>query len=175
MKKTQMHGLILSTHRGLELCDKIQPELIAWLDLDLELWRPDYNTRYNVFNMLYESYWRGRKKDSQRKILIQARSSGMKLANFLSQGWEKFIPDELRVREEYMQPPYGYILEIECSTIKRGEIIQAFDEAGIFVMDPGDDSQPLYVNVQSLEELKNVPELFGIRAGKSLRIKLRSE
>ncbi|MBQ3693503.1 MAG: hypothetical protein II884_01865 [Synergistaceae bacterium] len=175
MKKTQMHGLILSTHRGLELCSKIQPELIAWLDLDLELWRPDYNTRYNVFNMLYESYWRGRKRDSQRKILIQARKAGMKLANFLSQGWEKFITDELKQREEYMQPPYGYIIEIECSTIKRGEIIQAFDEAGIFVMDPGEDSQPLYVNVNSLDELKNVPELFRIRADKSLRIKLRSE
>ena len=67
------------------------------------------------------------------------------------------------------------MLEIECSTIRRGEILNAFDEAGIFVMDPGDESQPLYVNVESLEELMNVRELFGIRKDKSLRIRLRSE
>lgn len=177
MKKSQLHGLILSTHRGLELCGKIQPELIAWLDLDLELWRPDYNTSYNVFSMLYESYWRERKRDANfnRDILIQARRSGMKLAGYLSQGWEKFIQDELKSREEYMLPPYGYMLELECSTIRRGEILKAFDEAGIFVMDPGDESQPLYVSVNSLDELKNVPELFRIRSDKSLRIKLRSE
>ncbi len=174
-KKSEMHGLILSTHRGLELCSKIKPELIAWLDLDMELWVQDYTTRYNIFSLLYESYWRGRKRNSDRKILIQARRSGMRLANYLSQGWEKFIPDELKTREEYMQPPYGYVLEIECSKIKRGEILNAFDEAGIFVMDPGDESQPLYVNVQSLDEVMNVHELFGIRSSNSLKITLRSE
>ena len=174
-KKSEMHGLILSTHRGIELCSKVKPELIAWLDLDMELRLQDYTTRYNIFSLLYESYWRGRKRNSDRKILIQARSSGMRLADYLSQGWDKFIPDELKTREEYMQPPYGYILEIECSRIKRGEILKAFDEAGIFVMDPGDESLPLYVNVKSLDEVMNVHELFGIRMSKSLRIKLRSE
>lgn len=175
VKSSDMHGLILSTYRGLELCGRTNPELIAWLDLDLELCRQDYDTRCNVFSMLYESYWRGRKRDSQRKILIQARKSGMRLAGYLSHGWAKFIPDELKSRKEYMLPPYGYMLEIECSTIRRGEILKAFDEAGIFVMDPGDESQPLYVNVESLDELMNVRELFGIRKDKSLRIRLRSE
>lgn len=175
MNKSGLHGLILSTHRGLELCRTLKPELIAWLDLDLELWRHEYNTRYDVFRMLCESYWRGRKRDSQRKILIQSRKSGMRIADYLSQGWDKFIHDELKTRKEYMLPPYGYILEVECSRIKRREIIHAFNEAGIFVMDSGDEAKPLYVNVKSLDEIMNIRELFGIRVSESLKITLRSE
>ena len=175
MKSSGLHGLILSTHRGLELCAKIQPELVAWLDLDLELWRSEYNTRYNLFRMLCESYWLGRKRDSNRQVLIQARKAGMRIAGYLPQGWSRFIPEELKTRKEYMLPPYGYIIEIECSRIKRGEMIRAFDNAGIFVMDPGDESKPLYVNVKTLDEVMNVRELFGIRKNKSLKITLRSE
>ena len=175
VKSSGLHGLILSTHRGLELCAKIQPELVAWLDLDLELWRSEYNTRYNLFRMLCESYWLGRKRDSNRQVLIQARKAGMRIAGYLPQGWSRFIPEELKTRKEYMLPPYGYIIEIECSRIKRGEMIRAFDNAGIFVMDPGDESKPLYVNVKTLDEVMNVRELFGIRKSKSLKITLRSE
>ena len=81
-----MKGLVLSTQRGLELCGNIDPSLVAWLDLDAELWRPDHTNRYDVYSMLLESYWRGRTRDSARKILIQARRKGMRLAEFLREG-----------------------------------------------------------------------------------------
>ena len=151
------HGLILATQRGLELCDKIDPTLIAWLDLDSELWRPDYDTQYRVFKMLWESYWRGRKNNTDRKILIQARPSGMKLAEYLSQGWTKFISQELEARQEFMLPPYNYMLEFHTVGKKlREDILDEFMQADFFVMDPGDSKQPLQMSVDSLESVQEI-------------------
>ena len=174
-----MKGLILSTSRGLELCGKIDPSLVAWLDFDYELWRPEHTNRFSVYSMLLESYWRGRTRDSERKILIQARRKGMRLAEFLAGGWARFIPYELRTRRDFMLPPYGYIAEVECSSkILRGEIMDSLIDAGIFVMDPGDDSQPLYVSTESLEAVRKIlePKIFLRNTKKHyIKITVRSE
>ena len=179
VKVSDINGLILSGHKGLELCGKIDPSLVAWLDLDSELWRMNHDNRFNVYSMLCESYWRGRDSGSERKLLIQARRNGMRLAGFLSGGWGKFIPDELRTREEFLLPPYGYIVEVECSSkTLRDDIINSFFEANIFVMDPGDDSQPFYVSSESLEAVRKIlePKVF-LRNTKSqyINITVRSE
>ena len=141
------NSLILSTQKGLGLCGKIKPSLIAWLDLDLELWRPGYDTRLEVFNLLWQSYWEGREKNSERKILIQSRKSGMKLARFLYSGWGKFFENELKSRKEFNLPPYGYVIEFETENGKtREKLLDAFFEAGIFAMDPGDETKNFYIN-----------------------------
>lgn len=147
-----MHGLILSTNRALDLCSKVNPELVAWLDLDSELSWPDYDTRFNLFYRLWESYWRGRKRNTDRKILLQARKRGRIFASFICSGWEKFFCDELSIREEYELPPYGCMFEISCPDKKlREAVINKLDSAGLFVMDPGDESQKFYVNTKSFE------------------------
>lgn len=170
-RKDRMKGLIISTQRGLELCNHINPSLVAWLDLDLELWRQDHSSRYNVYSMLYESYYRGRRRGDSRKVLIQARNNGMKTAQFLSEGWGKFIPDELKTRKDFMLPPYGCIVEVEIGgKIQRRDIITMLEDEGIFVMDSGDDS-PLYMNVSSLETVRKILEPFS----KYLTITVRSE
>lgn len=174
-----MKGLILSTQRGLELGGKIDFSLVAWLDLDAELWRQNHTSRYEVYSMLLASYWRGRSRDSERKVLVQARRNGIRLARFLAGGWKRFITDELRMRREFILPPYGYIVEIECSSrILRGEIMASLMDAGIFVMDPGDDEQPLYVSTESLEAVRKViePKIF-LRNTRSqyIKITVRSE
>ena len=152
-----MKGLILSTSKGLELCGTVNPSLVAWLDLDSEIWLNDYTRRFNVFRNLIESYWRGRENDPERKLLIQSRQKGMKLAEFLSRGWNAFILDEIRTRRDFLLPPFGYIIEVECSSkILREELINLFMNDGIFVMDSGVDSEPLYVNSQSLESVKKI-------------------
>ena len=176
---SDVHGLILSTSRVLGALGELQPSLVAWLDLDSELWRMNHDNRYNVYSMLYESYWRGRSRESERKVLVQARRKGMRLAEFLAGGWTRFIPDELRVRRDFMLPPYGYIVEAECSSEEmRDDMIDAFTDAGIFVMDPGDSSQPLYVNCESLDEVRSVIEAKSfLRNTKSqyIHITVRSE
>ena len=152
-------GLVLATQRGLELCDKINPSLVAWLDLDSELWRPDYDTQYKVFRMLWESYWRGRSERSERKVLVQARRSGMKLAEYLPRGWTKFLTHELESREEFMLPPYAYMIEIYTATTKlRDSVMDIFMQADFLVMDPGDIKLPLQISVDSLENVQKILE-----------------
>ncbi len=179
VKLSDLHGLILSTSKGLRLLNEIDTSLVAWLDLDSELWRINHNNRYNVYSMLCESYWRGRTRGSNRKLLIQTRRKGLMLAEFLSRGWEKFIPDELKMRREFMLPPYGYMIEVETSGKKlRDDIINSLMDAGIFVMDPGDDSKPFYVSCESLEAVRESlePEKF-IRNTKNqfINITVRSD
>ena len=159
-RKKNFHGLILSTQRGLELCEKINPSLIAWLDIDSELWRPDYDTRFNAFRMLYESYFRGRERNSDRKILIQARISGKIFASQLSDGWKKFLNSELIARKEYNLPPYGCMIEINCNGCEslRERVIEILESNNFFVMDPGDNNLPLVVNTNYLESVRKLLE-----------------
>ena len=179
VKISDVHGLILSTSKGLGLLGVIDASLVAWLDLDSELWRMNHDNRFNVYKAISDSYWRGRTRDSNRKILLQTRRKGMRLANFFVHGWENFIPCELRERKEFMLPPFGYIVEIECSEKKlRNDIIDSLMDSGIFVMDPGDDSQIFYAECESLEAVIKIlePEKF-IRNTKTqfINITIRSD
>ncbi|MBQ7196464.1 MAG: hypothetical protein IJS40_03550 [Synergistaceae bacterium] len=155
--RPKKNSLILSTRRGLDLCDSIDPSLIAWLDLDFELWQPEHDTRLEVFKLLWESYWRGRTEDSQRKVLIQTRRQGMKLAVFLSQGWANFFPNELHRREEFKLPPFGYLIDVETDSPElREKLLDALFDANIFVMDSGEVTEPLRINTESLEPVEKI-------------------
>ena len=180
ISRKKFQGLILSTQRGLELCGKINPGLVAWLDIDSELYRQDYDTRFNLFRLLYESYFRGREINSARKILVQTRKSGSFFASQISGGFRKFLEYELNAREEYNLPPYGCVVEIDCCGVKsmREKIINILESANFFVMDPGEDNLPLVVNTNSLEKLSKILEPF-CTAGHKNKIKpnitIRSE
>ena len=171
-RKSSMRGLILSTNRVLDILGEVNPSLVAWLDWDAELWGDDYDSRYRAYSRLYDSYYAGSERDSQRKVLVQSRSSGRRVAEFLASGWEKFCDAELRQREDYSIPPCGYMIELDSrGKIPREAIINILEDAGLFVMDPGDESQPVYVNVQSLDEIMSVVEPYT----QELTITVRSE
>ena len=172
--RIKKNSLILSTKFGLELCEKLKPSLIAWLDLDLELAFSNYDNNLEVFNSLYESYWRGREKNSERKVLIQSRNHGMEIANFLPQGWSRFFPVELARRKEFTLPPFGYVIELETQNTKlREELFDAFFDAGIFVMDSGDESQPLNISTEYLEPVSKVLSTLKI-SPKELKITMQN-
>ena len=175
VKDSDMRGLIVSTHRGLILCGKINLGLVAWLDFDAESFGHEHTARYNAYSLLYESYWRGREMNPGRKVLIQAGGRGLKLAGYLSHGWGGFIPNEIEARREFMLPPFGYAVEIGNADLKtRDSLMDSFMRAGIFVMDPGDDDMPLYVNTLTLEPVRKILEpLISIR--KSINVKILSE
>ena len=160
-RKSSMRGLILTTNRGLEILGEVKPALVAWLDIDSELFGNEYDSRYRVFSRLYDSYFAGRDRDEQRKILIQCRRSGRKLAEFLKQGFEKFGNDELRERRDFMIPPCAYTVELDSKgKISREQIINILEDNGLFVMDPGDENMPLSVSVESLDDILGVIEPY---------------
>ncbi|MBQ3652876.1 MAG: hypothetical protein II954_00490 [Synergistaceae bacterium] len=172
-RKSAMKGLVLSTSLGLNILDTLRPGLVAWLDLDAELWGNDYATRYRVFTSLYRSIYGGLSVGESRKVLVQARRSGMRVAEFLSGGWEKFIADELREREEFMLPPYGYMVEVAVKSekVSRLGLITTLEDAGLFVLDPGEEDKPFYLNVETLGEASAILEPLS----RELEITIRSE
>ena len=171
-RKSSMRGLVLSTNRVIEILGDIKPSLVAWLDWDAELRDDDYDSRYRAFSRLYESYYTGRESDSTRKVLVQSRREGRRLAEYLASGWERYCEEELRQREEFMLPPCGYMIELDTrGKIPRETLIDSLEDNGLFVMDPGDESQPVFVNVQSLDEVMQTIEPYA----QELTITVRSE
>ena len=152
-----MKGLILTTDRGFELLHAVKPSLVAWLDLDSELYGDDYDLRCQVFGKLCRSLYAGQDDSHPRKILVQARRAGLKVAEFLAQGWSRFLADELRAREEFMMPPFETMIELDGGgTIAREAVIAALEDVGMFVMDPGDETKPVRVMTDSLEEAAEI-------------------
>ncbi len=160
-RKSSMRGLILTTNRGLEILGEVKPSLVAWLDIDAELFVNEYDSRYRVFCRLNDSYFAGRTREEQRRVLIQCRSAGRRVAEFFAHGWGKFLEDELRERREFMMPPCGYTVEIDSrGKMLREEVIEILEDNGLFVMDPGDEDMPLSVSVESLEEIIELIEPY---------------
>ena len=171
-EKSRIKGLILSGHKGLELLESVRPSLVAWLDIDAELSAGAYDTRYRVYSMLYRSLYAGVKSEGERKVLVQARTEGRKLCESLAQGWGKFLADELKARAEFDMPPCKYMIELDCGgTISREEVIDVLEAEGFFVMDSGEESQPLYVNADSLDEIAELLKPYH----RMLKITVRSE
>ena len=152
--KHPKNGLILTTNFGLEMLNEINPSLVAWLDIDTELRSDDYETRLQVFGRLFRCMYAGKDRMHPRKVLIQGRRAGIRFAEYLSRGWDKFLADELKERADFMLPPCGYMIELDSKgTISREELINILEDSGLFVMDPGDESKPLSVSVNSLDEI----------------------
>ena len=51
-KAPEVPSLLLGTRGALALCDRLDVGLVAWLDLDTELRRPEYSARFRAFNMM---------------------------------------------------------------------------------------------------------------------------
>ena len=136
------------------------------MDLEAELRRPEYGARFQVFSMLWESCWRGRpaRAAKERLVLVQSRRSGAVWRDVLARGWGGFWRDELDNRRELGLPPFGVLVQIEPSPGgDRGELLRTLEDAGFFVMDPGEPDLPLWVSAATTEALWQVlAPRFGI-------------
>ena len=160
LKKLKYPSLILGTFGLLNQAEKLKPGLISWLNFDAELFRQEYITEFKAFRNLSESYWRGNKsnEDSDRKILIQAGYNGIKFASKFYSGFKYFWDSELKLREEFILPPFGLMIEITCKNEIRAELINDLKMAGIFVSYQ-DENSPLFINIEH-EELNLIYDVL---------------
>ncbi|MDR1875423.1 MAG: hypothetical protein LBQ90_10490 [Synergistaceae bacterium] len=146
--------LFLGTRRALALCDVVDAGLVAWLDLDAEARRTDYNARFQAFSMVWESCWRGLQGETERVVLMQTRHAGIGWWSTLWSGWGNFWKGELEERKSLDLPPYGLLVQIDLPPDEdRGAFVRTLEEAGLSVMDAGDGA-PLRVTVRSTERLR---------------------
>jgi primosomal protein N' (replication factor Y) len=145
--------LFLGTRRSLARCDSVDMGLVAWLDLDAETQKADYNARFQMFSMVWESCWRGVKGQAERVVLMQTRHPGNAWQSTLWSGWGKFWKGELEERKTLNLPPYGLLVQIDLPPDEdRIAFVRTLEEAGMSVMDAGDGS-PLRVAVRSTGRL----------------------
>ena len=161
-KHERSPSLILGTRRVLALCDTVDVGLAAWLDLDAEARKIDYNARFQTFSMVWESYWRGlnrgEKKGPQteeRLVLMQSRCPGSSWQSTLWLGWGRFWRNELAERKSLNLPPYGLLVQIDLPEGEdRSSFVRTLEKANLFVMDAGDGNSPLWTAVKSTEALR---------------------
>jgi primosomal protein N' (replication factor Y) len=155
-------SLILGTRRILSLCDFVDVGLAAWLDLDAEARKVEYNARFQTFSMVWESYWRGRSgagtgesgaKESERIVLLQTRRPGGGWLNSFRLGWGRFWEYELKERRELSLPPCELLVQVDLPANEdREALMRALERANLPVTSGG-DSSPLWLSVKSTESL----------------------
>lgn len=107
-------SLVLGTRGALALCDGLDVGLAAWLDLDAELRKSGYGTRFQTFSMVWESCWRGCVPGAEgRTVLVQSRRRGLEWRELLMKGWGRFWERELALRAELDIPPFGLMVQID--------------------------------------------------------------
>ena len=148
-------ALILGTRRLLSLCDSLDVGLIAWLDLDAEARKADYNAGFQAFSMVWESCWRGLPRSGERVVLMQVRDSGNSWRNALRLGWGHFWGGELRERERLGLPPYGLLIQVDLPKKEnRKTLTDLLENEGIIVMDSGEENSSLWTTTKSTEKLR---------------------
>jgi primosomal protein N' (replication factor Y) len=150
-------SLVLGTRRILSLCDSIDVGLAAWLDLDAEARKVEYNARFQTFSMVWESYWRGRcaepAEEPERLVLLQTRRPGGGWLNSFRLGWGRFWESELRERKELSLPPYELLVQVDLPVNEdREALVRSLERANLPVTSGG-DSSPLWLSVKSTEPL----------------------
>jgi primosomal protein N' (replication factor Y) len=151
-------SLILGTRRILSLCDSLDVGLAAWLDLDSETRGIEYNARFQAFSMVWESYWRGLRRDRTggRTVLAQTRRPGSGWQRALWLGWEYFWKEELRDRESLGLPPYELLVRVDFPDKEgagRSALMELLERENIFVLDSGG---PLWITAKSTNRLRTV-------------------
>ena len=152
-------SLVLGTRRLLSLCDSLDAGLVAWLDLDAEARKVEYNARFQTFSMVWESYWRGRRKDAidERMVLVQTRRPGSGWQNALWLGWDHFWQGELQERKNLLLPPYGLLIQLDLPKSEdRTALIRLLEQENFPVMDAGDGVSPFWLTTKSTERLSAV-------------------
>jgi primosomal protein N' (replication factor Y) len=157
-------SLILGTRKLLSLCASLDVGLVAWLDLDAEARKVEYNARFQTFSMIWESCWRGLRRDEQegeRMVLMQTRSPESSWQRSLWLGWEHFWKRELRERKQLNLPPYGLLVQIDLPENKKNggrnadknSLVRLLEKANLSAMDAGDEKSPLWVATKSTDRL----------------------
>jgi primosomal protein N' (replication factor Y) len=146
-------SLILGTRRILSLCDALDVGLVAWLDLDAEARKIEYNARFQTFSMVWESYWRGFRRcndGGERIVLVQTRRPGSAWHASFWLGWDRFWKGELEERKNLDLPPYAMLVQVDLPKGENPEdLTNSLAEAAIFVT----NASPLWMTVKSTDRL----------------------
>lgn len=82
---------------------------------DTSLYVPDFSSYERTYQLLSQVVGRVGRGHSQGKVFIQTYDpNSIVLSSIVTKDWQKFYSNELREREQFLFPPYCYLLKIWC-------------------------------------------------------------
>lgn len=152
-------GVVLGTRGALALCDHMPVGCVVWMDADAEARQPRYDARFVAYRMIWESLWRGLRKDD-RTVVVQSRTPLRGWQESLVRGWDHFWPRELEERKLFDLPPYRYLISVDASPeIKKG-LSAALEEQGLEPLDPDPEARALWLRTGALMAVRKALEPF---------------
>lgn len=113
-------GLILGSRGCLDLLERAKVSLCAWLDLELELSRPDYDVVPRVYGAILQSGYRGLGPGERREVYVQTRSPRSWFVNALKGGPQNMWSVELEGRRIFGYPPFVNLYRLRIALRGRG-------------------------------------------------------
>jgi primosomal protein N' (replication factor Y) len=151
LKKPTGSSLILGTRGILSLCDTLDIGIVAWLDLDAEARKIEYNARFQTFSMVWESYWRGSHRCAEeRTVLVQTHRPGSAWHASFWLGWDRFWKGELGERKDLGLPPHAMLVQVDLPEGENpGDLAELLAKSGFFTT----NASPLWMTVKSTDRL----------------------
>jgi primosomal protein N' (replication factor Y) len=98
--------------------------LVGVVAADTSLNMPDFRAAEKTFQILTQVAGRGGRGDNPGKVIIQTFNPGHDaLLNAKNHDYKSFYNDELKFRQELQYPPFGHIINIRLSSVKKDAVI----------------------------------------------------
>lgn len=114
-------GLILGSRGSLDVLESARVSLCAWLDLELELSRPDYDVVPRLYGAILQSGYRGLRPGEEREVYVQTRNPRSWFVNALKGGPQNMWSVELEGRRIFGYPPFVNLYRLRLALRGGGE------------------------------------------------------
>ncbi len=98
--------------------------LVGVVAADTSLNMPDFRAAEKTFQILTQVAGRGGRGDNPGKVIIQTfNPENYALLNAKNHDYKSFYNDELKFRQELQYPPFGQIINIRLSSVKKDAVM----------------------------------------------------
>jgi primosomal protein N' (replication factor Y) len=160
-------GLVVGTRAVLSLRSALRVGLIAWLDADAELRRPEYDARFRALEGFLESL---NGVEESCVLMLQSRGTA---AALLGQGGRGFWGRELEDRRAMGLPPFRLLLGLRGRATRLAEIREALARSEIDVYE-GPPGRTLWASGAVADLRAALSPFFGMGGG-GIRIEIRTD
>lgn len=113
--------------------------LVGVVNADTSLYFPDFSSRERTYELLSQVFGRVGRGHRSSKVIVQTylpENSIIKAA--IKRDWQTFYASELLEREQFLFPPYCYVLKVVCRRLKSDDARQAMEKFidGLKTTDP---------------------------------------
>ena len=152
IKENPNGALLIGTRKLLALTDKLDVDLIGWVDADGEARIAEYDAKLRAFCLIFESLWRGLSPES-RTVLIQSRAPSKNWQASLGLGWNSFWKHEIEEREKWELPPFFPMIKVTIPKYCVNKFVEDLDKQFFDFWQSEENDCELWIRTKKFEKL----------------------